>query len=556
MIRVRKSSVTVWNGTQAADAKQKRLSKEAKECTVHPQYELALTADELSVKQLRQSETDRSTISRLEIERLWFGIYLPDLPLEACGGGRESLAVVEERQGIHRVLLADASARAAGISPGQSSNAALALLPTLQLEERCPIRERRLLVTLAARLERYTSFVTMSDTNVLLLEIAGSLRLFGGLQNLRRQISRELERQGVEASLAIAATPLAATWLARSRRRVCVRESGNITRALRDLSLECVDWPEETLESLSGMGVTTIGACLRLPREGFARRFGTGCLLELDRALGRLPDPRSSWRAPERFCKEYEMSEEQDDREYLLAICHELLLVHERFLLKRQIGVQQVGFSFFHLKSKATQLALGCKEANRSASHWLELLRLRFDRLSLPEAVIAIRLSSGEGQATPIEPEELTLNGRMSRTSRHAMMQLAERLAARMGDQSVHGVTLLAEHRPQFAWRANRLMALAFGNDDFPARSGMSRPLWMLPEPALLQIERDRPWYEGCLALVEGPERLETGWWDGEGITRDYYSAVNPQGKRMWVFRERNRELEPQASWYLQGIFG
>ena len=61
--------------------------------------------------------------------------------------------------------------------------------------------------------------------------------------------------------------------------------------------------------------MTTVGDCLRLPREGFARRFGAQRLLQLDRALGRLPDPRTSWRAPERFCADYEMTEEQSDRE-------------------------------------------------------------------------------------------------------------------------------------------------------------------------------------------------------------------------------------------------
>ena len=74
-------------------------------------------------------------------ERLWFCVYLPKLPLEACGPGNEALAVIEEQQGVHRVLLAGDSARAAGVLPGQSPNAALALMPTLELEERSVIRE-------------------------------------------------------------------------------------------------------------------------------------------------------------------------------------------------------------------------------------------------------------------------------------------------------------------------------------------------------------------------------------------------------------------------------
>src|SRR5210317_601055 len=82
-------------------------------------------------------------------ERLWFCVYLPNLPLEACGPGDKDLAVIEEQQGVHRVLLASDHARAAGVLPGQSPNAALALLPTLTLEERSVIREQQVLELLA-----------------------------------------------------------------------------------------------------------------------------------------------------------------------------------------------------------------------------------------------------------------------------------------------------------------------------------------------------------------------------------------------------------------------
>ena len=121
-----------------------------------------------------------------KVQRLWFCIYLPNLPLEACGSSDEALAIVDEQHGIHRVLQVDSVAAAAGIMPGQSANAALALLPALRLEERSPVREQQVLEALATWLECFSSFVSIADKNVLLLEIAGSLRLFGGLLKLRQ----------------------------------------------------------------------------------------------------------------------------------------------------------------------------------------------------------------------------------------------------------------------------------------------------------------------------------------------------------------------------------
>jgi protein ImuB len=480
-------------------------------------------------------------------------VYLPNLSLEASGRSEEARVVVEEQHGIHRVLLACPKASAAGILPGQSANAALALLPGLHIEERSQLREQQAIERLATWLEQFTSVVCIAGRDVLLLEIAGSLRLYGGLLSFRQQVATGLAQQGFGTSLAITPTPLSATWLARAGRRACIRESSNIARVLRDLPLACLDWPATICESINGMGVTNVGDCLRLPREGFARRFGSQRLLELDRALGRLPDPRTSWRAPERFCADYEITEEQSDRETLLAICHELLVSLERFLLTRQLGTQRLRFSFFHLHAPSTQLFLGGAEFERRADHWLDLLRIRFEGVVLPEPVIAVRLQGGRNQAMQTVSGRLAFHGKScGQGRRYSMSQLAERLAARIGEQSVQGVVTVAEHRPQRAWRLQDLLGDKVVTTLLAIRQRLYRPLWLLPEPILLPLEQTYPLHQGRLTLLEGPERLETGWWDNDGIARDYYTAINPQGMRLWVFRNRCR----RSTWYLHGFFG
>ena len=415
------------------------------------------------------------------------------------------------------------------------------------------MREQQALEALATWLEQFTSVVCIADHDVLLLEIAGSLRLYGGLVSLRQQIAAGLGKQGFNASLAIAPTPLAATWLARAGRRACIRDPANLASAVRTLPLACLEWPAATRDAIAGMGVMTVGDCLRLPREGFARRFGSQRLLELDRALGRLPDPRRSWRAPEAFCADYEMTEEQSDRDVLLAICHELLLSLERFLLTRQLGTLRVQFSFFHLRAKATQLSLRGARAERRAEHWFDLLRIRFERLSLAEPVIAVRLHGGHNQALHAGTENFNFRDKAGRRGlRYSMSQLADRLVARVGNEAVRGVMTVAEHRPQRAWRLRDLQGGRAATMLTAIRRTIGRPLWMLPEPALLPAEQGYPLHHGRLTLLEGPGRFETGWWDEDGVARDYYTAVNPHGVQMWVFRNRTRH----ADWYLHGFFG
>jgi protein ImuB len=48
------------------------------------------------------------------------------------------------------------------------------------------------------------------------------------------------------------------------------------------------------------------------------------------------------------------------------------------------------------------------------------------------------------------------------------------------------------------------------------------------------------------------PERIETGWWDGGEVARDYYVALDRYEVRLWIFRER----EQPHRWFLQGVFG
>lgn len=521
---------------------------------------------------LPPAEGPPQPIPAIPARRLWLCVHLPALPLEALNDSElpATRAVFVEERGVRQVLLASKAARAAGVGPGLSVNAALALQPELSLLERSPEKEQQLIRRLAAWAEQFTSFACIESPAVLLLEIAGSLRLFGGLPELRQRITADLDEQGLTSSLAIAPTPLAATWLAKAGRRVCIQAMQNLTGAISSLPVACLNWPQSQYEALKGMGITCIGDCLRLPRQGFAKRFGAARLLELDRATGRLPDPRVSYRTPEQFCVEYELSAEQSDSTLILNVCEQLLQELGHFLLTRQLAVQRVQFSFFYLREPATHLTLGSAEAGRNVSRWLELLAIRFDRISLTAPVISIRLRGGRPQALAVKNESLPFNKTGKSVQSSSLTHLVERLSARIGDESVHGVSVVAEHRPQYAWRPEQLLNQApqcaaspvFWHEQYSPQLLsklqktssllLRRPLWMLSEPQALTVTHDQPVYQGMLEFVDGPERIESGWWDEDGIARDYFVAVNPQGIHLWVYQSRTE----QDGWYLQGIFG
>ena len=538
-----------------------------------------------SVGKQRARRIDRSRFHAVATQRrpaaVWLGLYLPTLPLEALpqesrevSAGDPLRAVFEEQQGVRRVLMASTAAHAAGVTAGQSVNAALSLCPTLSLEERDRESESRLLRRLAIWADRFTPYVVIEASNLLLLEVAGSLHLFGGIERLCEEIRRSLNAWQITAVMAVAPTPLACVWGARSGQlQTALPDLSSLSSCLSRVPLMYIGWPESIVRKLRGMGVTTVGDCLRLPRQEFARRFGIGRLNDLDRALGRLPDPREHFHQPEAFSGDIEFDTEQDDRHCLLEACRRLLVDLERFLRSRQLEVQRIRVSFFHLRDDATHLVFGGAQAGLDVDHWFDLLELRFENITLPSPVLAIRLRSGRSEAGTPGTAGLLETAGGQQGSGLSVDRLVERLSARIGEDAVHGITTVAEHRPQHAWR--RVPPLAgvphcaavptpsmyhpellqdFQRTD---RLLLRRPLWMLDEPELLPVCDGYPLYRGSRLVLEGPERLESGWWDDDGIARDYFVARSQDGLCLWVFRDhRNSDGEDGSGWYLHGMFG
>jgi protein ImuB len=84
--------------------------------------------------------------------------------------------------------------------------------------------------------------------------------------------------------------------------------------------------------------------------------------------------------------------------------------------------------------------------------------------------------------------------------------------------------------------------------------------VWLLSvpqvlEPAAGRTRADLPCFEGKpLQLESGPERIESGWWDGRDVARDYYVATTAAGARLWIYRERRARGTP--GWFVHGVFG
>jgi len=380
----------------------------------------------------------------------------------------------------------------------------------------------------------------------LLLEIRGSLRLFGGLTRLQARIEAGLKTRGHEASMSITPTPRASLWLARMGQHRVIEDREALRPALGGLSLSALSLDPPLRRRLTRAGLHTLGDLWRLPRDGLARRFGPGLLLILNQALGDEPDPQPPWEAPWSFRETLELEETVVSHtrllEYLAVplgrLCDELRAAHA--------AITRLHVHLLHAAHPPTRITVGVHRGTRDPARLLDLTREHLQRIRLTMTVRGIRLETDPAQT--YEPEEGTLlpPGEGSGTDRETWEQVMEQLQARLGRGQVTGLCTHDDLRPEQAWCDTPPQ----GPDRSPPTS-RHRPLWLLATPEPLPLRQGHPWRQGRLSLQTGPERIETGWWVGREIRRDYFLATDPGHNRLWIYRD----LRSPGGWYLHGYF-
>jgi len=471
---------------------------------------------------------------------LWIALHLPELPLEALLRGSpspEAWAVAER----HYVAACDGKACARGVRPGMSVSAALALAPQLRVRQREAPAETEALLGIAAWAMQFTPNVALEFPDTVLLEVSGSLKLFGGLATILGDLREGLAMMGFAASLAAAPTARAACWLTRARKETLITDAARIDETVSALPAAVLRCDDETHEALEAIGVTVLGDLFALPRDGLARRFGQSLLDDLDRARGRLADPRTFFTPPARFAAGIELAAEVTQTEALLFAAKRLLVQFAGYLAARSGGVQRFVLKLAHRDRGATEIAIGLVAPSRDAEHFTLLVRERLASVALREPVGAIAVEAADvlplaGDNLGLFPDDAGAPGNWER--------LIERLRARLGADAVHALVTRAEHRPERASAPakpdERQMKLEFGE----------RPFWLLDAPRPLPEIGAVPDYEGPLTLLAGPERIESGWWDDDDIARDYFVARTRTESLVWIYRERRG-----GGWYLHGLF-
>ena len=483
---------------------------------------------------------------------LWLCIHFHGLPLEifqpaSTAAPDAALAIVER----HRICAANASALALGVRPDMSANAALALSDALTLRDREPAYEAATLAGLADWASSFSSQVSVSPPDRILLEIGASLRLFGGTTALLQTAEADISVRGHRVRQGIGPTPLSAELLARALPCSAAAPPPWATaddpeafrRALHAVPIQFLDAPGKQQIAMQRMGLSRVGELFSLPAAALGKRFGKEFTLYLARLCGERPDPRPLHRPREHFARRIHFLEPLASTAMLLFPMQRLLGEMGRFLDRRQLYCQRLEWRLGMTRRAGQTLPISCSLQQNRIDALLGLTRLALEKLRLGGPVDSLELACVESAA--LEAREGQLFGDGQDSDPEAERLLLDRLRLRLGSDRVHGLYVRDSHLPEQAWgTVQEPSAPSFST------APLQRPCWLLEEPLALEEQGGRPRWNGAIELLSGPERIDTAWWSSPQ-RRDYFIARHEDGALLWVFQER-----ASKRWFAQGLFG
>lgn len=450
----------------------------------------------------------------------WACLLLPHLAMDAVLRHQPdpdvALVLIDgptQRRVLHAVSPA---ARRLGLRPGMLLSAAQVLTRDFLVQEHDPRQDAQAFTLLATWAYGFTSQVCPDFAHALVLEIGASRALFGAWPDIERRMRSELTELGFRHRLVAAPFPHAAHVLAHVHDGLGVEES-RLAAVLGQIPIERSGLPESVVATLARSGLRTLKPVFGLARESLVRRFPPQVLSHLDALRGWQVPPLDWFQPSDRFEARIEFECEVESSTALLFPLRRLTGDLAAFLAGRDGGVQRFVLRFEHERHPDSELAIGLLTPERDATLLFELARSRLDHLRLPAGVRGLSLIADE--LPPFVPQARDLFDARPQQA-VPWEQLRERLRARLGDEAVTGLSVQADHRPE---RASGTSNVSHLPEVLPLR-----PAWLLPQPIPLR--------GFGLEVLAGPERIETGWWDGEQVRRDYYIVRTRQGQRAWAY--------------------
>jgi len=408
----------------------------------------------------------------------------------------------------------------------------------------------------------------------------------------------------------------AGAWIP-DRHDVFIAPPGQTAEALHTLPVAALRLQPDVVATLSRLGVETIGSLLRLPREGLATRLGMPLCNRIAQATGEVEESLIAI-APQCEHSATLLLEYPSDAIDLLADRLSHLIVQSTATLHRlHRGVLRLRCQLEFTQHPPMVLETGLFAPTLDAEHLTSLMLGALESQRLGSKVtrmtvaVAQHAALSSRQPSIFGPDFAATSGEDWTLSTETA-RLIDGLAGRLGEDNVRGVRVSEDPLPEnaivdFPMTADRMKtqtknakrkqrsqvtarqraaaeAERFDAPPSGIPSGIStsgnggprvsdlgrRPIELFaPPPSITALRLDSDsWNSGdgfparfrIRGRVEpvrhhwGPERIETRWWRGPLIRRDYFRIELESGARLWIFRDL-REEGDCGRWYLHGRF-
>jgi protein ImuB len=332
------------------------------------------------------------------------------------------------------------------------------------------------------------------------------------------------------------------------------------TEALFNLPLEGLRLANTTVDRLHQLGFHQIGEIARLSRSSLKVRFGQNVLLRLDQLTGRSDEIIVAHRPLPEFKERWVFEQTTTNPQTIEHVLFHLLDRLTAAVRKRQQGIVELACRFELEATKPLSIDVDLYEETADAKHLFELVRLQLERQHFASAVGGITVEAK--QTAPLAWRQTELFADRTRGNPRQLAPLINRLSSRLGRDHVVRPQLRSDSVSE---RAVSDVPLAKPPKKRKTRTKtrfapFERPLRLLSLPVRIEVIATIPdgppavfFYENNRHDIShhwGPERIETAWWRGPFVRRDYYRVETTTGHRFWLFR-RLRDL----NWFLHGEF-
>lgn len=471
--------------------------------------------------------------------QLWASLYFPNLQLESINPEQTApIAITERVKNRQQIVCYTAGAAAFGISRSMALNSAYALCPALTVIEYNEDNQLQLLQQIGEWAMQFSSIVSLHPPDHLLIEIAGSKRLFESYKSLINLISQELSNLGFSAQIGVAPTPLAANLLAGANSRIAVTRLERLQDNLKALPITLLNTDSQIKEGLRQSGIHKIGRLLNISPASLTRRFGPDFVKYLDCLLGRHPYPVTPLRSSEFFERSLDLPVEVHDTNALQFATQRMTSELSTFLIMRDCGVNSYSFTMRHERQQDTCLQLRFLKATSQSKHLHQVLSERLSQTVLPAPVSGLHMLADTFSVIERDGADFF---HKSQRQQKSVGEVIDKLCGRLGQEALHTLFTVEDHRPEKAWKKS----FPDSHNNNPGHDNPhwpQRPLWILEKPTITNRRLHR---------IGNIERIETGWWDDTDVRRDYFIAEDHHGTRYWVFTVRSGSGEL----YIHGLF-